>query len=769
MTGLDDVQARAGAYDGLDELLDAALAPHRKVPGRFPATGKLAAGAAVQRRQARGTGPMPSGARELDLPASGAPLQLALDRDAERAPATIDAPKEVEESRATLPVEPAAGGPLSAHQLAHARRSNPAWHRRLGYDAAVFGGGPVGSDEFALAVAAFQQQHGLAVDGVAGPRTFRAAHRGGGRHGAGTPPAAPALDRDAVRDPVTLDARPEWEENRATLSLDEPAPEEQGPSSAAAATAPATASLDRSAERDPATLDARPEWDESRATLPIQLRAAGPRAATDEETHAIAAEGVAGASSRLPHAETIIQRLGEEHRPAIEGIRTQVGGPAATAAAAIGAQAYATGDTIAFAAQPDLHTAAHEATHVLQQRAGVSLKGGIGQAGDPYEQHADAVADAVVGGRPASGLLAATSTGGTPGSSAIQRKDDFQAERRRMLFDAARVRAGFRARHGDECAGKGVDAGCFLGDLRQELDRLIGINVRAASRLWDDAIVDEEIALIARHPAGWSAFWEIAATVALAYATNGASIGIAALGKLGEGTIKEVVGPLVQYKDKVVEVLKVVGGGIKVPLKAAVNGSEAATGIAAADFLSTMHQAAVEWEVDLLREYPTRLNDAERLLLLGLTDPEEILTLEHFRHEVKMLVARWREQVDEVGSHREWTPEGEVESYAWIMPRNGGVPRLARVACATPDGRRGLVPVAFRGWVDEELVSAALAKWQTAVPRQAEHDVTLDRLRDVPDEAHAWEEAAGRDVLQDEEGTAEPSRAYSHDTPIRRP
>jgi len=35
----------------------------------------------------------------------------------------------------------------------------------------------------------------------------------------------------------------------------------------------------------------------------------------------------------------------------------------------------------------------------------VQLKGGIGEAGDPYERHADAVADAVVAGRSAEGLL----------------------------------------------------------------------------------------------------------------------------------------------------------------------------------------------------------------------------------------------------------------------------------------------------------------------------------------------------------------------------
>jgi hypothetical protein len=60
---------------------------------------------------------------------------------------------------------------------------------------------------------------------------------------------------------------------------------------------------------------------------------------------------------------------------------------------------------VAFAGAPNLHTAAHEAAHVIQQRAGVQLKGGVGEVGDPYERHADAVADAVVQGKSSEALL----------------------------------------------------------------------------------------------------------------------------------------------------------------------------------------------------------------------------------------------------------------------------------------------------------------------------------------------------------------------------
>lgn len=57
------------------------------------------------------------------------------------------------------------------------------------------------------------------------------------------------------------------------------------------------------------------------------------------------------------------------------------------------------------AGEPTLRTAAREVAHVIQQQAGVQLSGGVGQVGDRYEQHADAVAEQVVQGRSAEALL----------------------------------------------------------------------------------------------------------------------------------------------------------------------------------------------------------------------------------------------------------------------------------------------------------------------------------------------------------------------------
>jgi hypothetical protein len=132
-----------------------------------------------------------------------------------------------------------------------------------------------------------------------------------------------------------------------------------------------------------------------------------------------AATGVSGAGGALPHGDRIQAAFGTAHD--LGGVRAHVGGEAAAASEAMGAQAYATGNSIAFQSQPDLHTAAHEAAHVVQQRAGVQLAGGVGRAGDSYERQADAVADAVVRGESAAPLLGPASSDGQT-TTGVQRQ-----------------------------------------------------------------------------------------------------------------------------------------------------------------------------------------------------------------------------------------------------------------------------------------------------------------------------------------------------------
>jgi len=102
-------------------------------------------------------------------------------------------------------------------------------------------------------------------------------------------------------------------------------------------------------------------------------------------------------------------------------VQAYVGGDAAAACQRIGAQAYASGNQIAFKEQPSLELAAHEAAHIVQQRSGkVQLAGGVGKVGDEYENHADAVAAKVAAGESAAPLLAEYAKSSSPSSKSLQ-------------------------------------------------------------------------------------------------------------------------------------------------------------------------------------------------------------------------------------------------------------------------------------------------------------------------------------------------------------
>lgn len=137
-------------------------------------------------------------------------------------------------------------------------------------------------------------------------------------------------------------------------------------------------------------------------------------------TAEIAARGVDGPGERLPFMDAIQKSAGRD----LGGIEAHIGGQAADACAELGATAYATGNKVAFASSPDLHTATHEATHVLQQRAGVQLKDGVGRDGDEYERQADAAGDAIVAGRSIAPLIPAGSVQGGSNSAGVQMQKD---------------------------------------------------------------------------------------------------------------------------------------------------------------------------------------------------------------------------------------------------------------------------------------------------------------------------------------------------------
>jgi len=151
------------------------------------------------------------------------------------------------------------------------------------------------------------------------------------------------------------------------------------------------------------------------SAVPVQRRASGD---AEANVHAAAERGVATPASALPFQGSIQRAFG---RHDISSIQAHTGPEAAASARDMGADAYATRDHVVLGGGTDLHTVAHEAAHVVQQRGGVQLKGGVGQVGDTYERHADEVADAVVAGRSAESLLDRGSQiagGGAPDGSA---------------------------------------------------------------------------------------------------------------------------------------------------------------------------------------------------------------------------------------------------------------------------------------------------------------------------------------------------------------
>ena len=165
------------------------------------------------------------------------------------------------------------------------------------------------------------------------------------------------------------------------------------------------------------TLTAALSLSDGAPAMPVQTKANGDPA-RPEQAHEIAAHGVAGTGQPLPYANTI-QRLFGRHD--VSDVTALVGGRAAAAADCLGANAYATGRSVGFRGEPDLHTAAHEAAHTVQQASGVHLAGGVGSAGDAYERNADEVADAVVADRSAERLLDPFAGGGG-GGAAVQKK-----------------------------------------------------------------------------------------------------------------------------------------------------------------------------------------------------------------------------------------------------------------------------------------------------------------------------------------------------------
>jgi hypothetical protein len=165
--------------------------------------------------------------------------------------------------------------------------------------------------------------------------------------------------------------------------------------------------------------------------MPRRSRASAPKTATSgPEASGTAKGGGAGNAARAQqlqgkagatNLEKVQRAFGKHDISGISMVHSSA------QADAFGAAAMAQGETVTFGSSPDLHTMAHELAHVVQQRAGVQLTGGVGSEGDQYERNADAVADLVVKGQSAESLLDQFTGGRALGKTAsagqgVQRK-----------------------------------------------------------------------------------------------------------------------------------------------------------------------------------------------------------------------------------------------------------------------------------------------------------------------------------------------------------
>jgi hypothetical protein len=131
---------------------------------------------------------------------------------------------------------------------------------------------------------------------------------------------------------------------------------------------------------------------------------------------ALAVDAVRGASGPLPYLDIIQSAFGHHD---ITNVQASTGSQARRAGRALGASAFAVGERVALGDRTDLHTVAHEAAHVVQQRGGVRTRGELGPRADAYERHADEVAALVARGRSAEHVLDRMARPGRQMSSGI--------------------------------------------------------------------------------------------------------------------------------------------------------------------------------------------------------------------------------------------------------------------------------------------------------------------------------------------------------------
>jgi len=158
------------------------------------------------------------------------------------------------------------------------------------------------------------------------------------------------------------------------------------------------------------------------AQIPLE-RKTTPAARSEKSKGAInrlAEFGQSGSAGSLPYLEKIQTAFGHH---SVREVGAFIGGNARHANMQMGSTAYTSANKISFKQSPNLHTSAHEAAHIIQQRSGLELSGGTGKPNDQHEQHADMVAEAVVTGQSAEHLLDSYIGTGPTNANQVQYQD----------------------------------------------------------------------------------------------------------------------------------------------------------------------------------------------------------------------------------------------------------------------------------------------------------------------------------------------------------
>lgn len=302
--------------------------------------------------------------------------------------------------------------------------------------------------------------------------------------------------------------------------------------------------------------------------------------------------------------------------------------------------------------------------------------------------------------------------------------------------------------------------GCVLAERDlQRLMRDLDNRIISARENWLAAILSKKIDLATMRTEGWGMLWKVAATLASAGVGAGVGAGLEFLAEAAETvTAAQAVARLVNNEERVHQLFEFAVGALEHKVEHKVNEAANEDTAEAAAYLTSQLDNPGRWAATLLKTYPQRLDHYGMILLRGIMDPANF-TVAAFVAQIEALLARWEDQVHAVGKGG----GGYKQTVAWVFPRGGGSPRLARVMAFAGPGAidNNLTAQVFKTWVDPDMRDIAFAE-ATEKHMLCEGMTTLATLANVPtdDATVAWDRGT---IANTTEEVATPTMAYSQE------